>query len=146
MEDRDPQAPPNGTSPAVRKGERIYDTVATELIAVYKRNSICQIRTHIVAMRGHEGRIRTFVSVGRFFRRSAQSEDWHTDLKPWQGGPLLHVDEVPAVAAALQRAVERARELGWNTSRGGAAAASGRAETHADGKDEPRPGPESPSL
>ena len=36
MEGHEPQSP-NGKSPAVGRGERIYDTAATELVAIIKQ-------------------------------------------------------------------------------------------------------------
>jgi len=97
---------------------RVYDTVEKVLAATIHRHSGAQLRIYalrLVARDASAGEQRPAeyvnISVARWFK--VRDGGWRSDAKPWRGGPLIFPSEIPLVAAALQRALEITRELGW---------------------------------
>lgn len=82
------------------------------LISVIERHPGCEIRVTLVrAPWQAEGRI----AIG-IWKLSQRDGVWRPEKRPWDGcGPALRIAEVGLVAAAMERAEERARELGWGT-------------------------------
>jgi len=95
-------------------GSRGRDASRTEdvLVSVIERSNGTQIRVSVVRYLGRKG---AMVSVSVWYRDPfREGEDWQPNRRPWNGGPLIRSDEVERVAAAMQTAVDRARELGWS--------------------------------
>jgi len=108
------------TIPAAGESAMVPVPLDEMLVSVIERHAGSQLRISIVRIPGTR---HAMVRLSHWCRNAWKAgDDWRLDRKDrWNGTrlnatALIRVTEVPLVAEAMERAAERARELGWEVA------------------------------
>jgi len=99
-------------SVAVGSQHAIAGPVESVLVSTIERNAGCEVRVYLVRLPRRDAR----VSAALWYRNAFKlGDDWRPEQKA-RGGfdTLIRASEVPLVVDAFQRAIEKARQLGWH--------------------------------